>query len=184
MEAHKLECAIYLFDAGTELAKDGRSYASHHFFAFADFLQHVEHLREAEDGAERTSVHTLAAVDTLRFVDVFDAAFVLADGLHRTSFFARNRDVDDGVIRTALVADPTAHAGVVVNPCLAGLGADVDGSLRTVILSMTGASASTDFSYFVVDLDASRTCFIYYAHNFIFRVSVRSTIQCFLCVFR
>ena len=183
VEAHQLKGAIHLFDAGAELTEDGRSDASHHLFTLTDALQHVEHLRDAEDSAERTSVHTLATIDALAFVDVLDAAFVLADGLHRAGFFAWHGDVNDGMIRTALVANAAAHARVVVNPCLTSLGTDVDSALRTVILTMTGRTATAKVGNFVIDLDASRAGFIHHTHNFVFRFTVVGTVHRHLGVF-
>lgn len=41
--------------------------------------------------------------------------FVFADGFDRTSLFARNRHIDNSVIRTAAVADATTDAGVVID---------------------------------------------------------------------
>ena len=116
------------------------------------------------------------------FIDVFDVVLVLADGFHRTSFFTRHRNVDDGVIRTALVADTTADTLVVVNLCLTSLLVKVYSSFRTVHVAASCHTTPAKVTYFVVHLYTRRTCFVDDTEN-IFLDSFLA-FQCFAGIFR
>ena len=47
--------------------------------------------------------------------------FIFADRFDRTRFLAGNGNIDDCVIRAAFVADAATDAGIMVDPCLAGV---------------------------------------------------------------
>ena len=113
---------------------------------------------------------------------MLDVVFVLADGFHRTSFFTRHRNVDDGVIRTTLVADTTADALVVVNLCLTSLLVKVYSSLRTVHVAASSHTTPTKVTYFIVYLHARRACFVDDTENIFFDSFL--TFQCLAGIFR
>jgi hypothetical protein len=67
--------------------------------------------------------------------------FIFADRFDRTRFFARNRNINDCVIRTAFVADAATDAGIMVDPCLAGVSMYMYGSFRTIVLATAGGTS-------------------------------------------
>ena len=176
------QCSVHLFDGSFELSQYGRSRNGNYLFSLTDSFQYIEYLRDFEDGSERTGIQTFSTIDTLAFIDVFDVVLVLADGFHRTSFFTRHRNVDDGVIRTALVADTTADTLVVVNLCLTSLLVKVYSSFRTVHVAASCHTTPAKVTYFVVHLYTRRTCFVDDTEN-IFLDSFLA-FQCFAGIFR
>ena len=91
---------------------------------------------------------------------MFDVMFIFADGFYRAGFLTRNRDVDDCMVRAALVTDTTADTGIVVDMSLAGLLVEMDGTFRTVHIAASCHASTAQVTYFVVDLYAGRTSFI------------------------
>lgn len=94
-----------------------------------------------QNGPERTSIHTFTAINTFVLVDMLYTVFIFADRFDRTRFFARNRNINDCVIRTAFVADAATDAGIMVDPCLAGVSMYMYGSFRTIVLATAGGTS-------------------------------------------
>ena len=92
------------FGRGFILREDSGSHHRNHFLATLDALENVEHLRNLEDGTKWATVQALAAIDTLRLVDMFHTEFIFADSAHRASLLAGNGNVHDSVVRTAVEA--------------------------------------------------------------------------------
>ena len=164
-KSHLLQCSIYFFDRSVELSQNRRCRDGNYLFAAADSFHNVEYLRDFEDGSERTSVKTLAAVDTLGLVDMLDVVFIFADGFYWTCFFARYGDVYDSVVRTALVAESAADTFIVVDRCLSGLAVEVDGSFRAVHVAAACHTSAAEVTYFVVYLYTGRACLVDNAEN-------------------
>ena len=171
-EADRFDRAVELFDGDLVLREDRRRDDGHELLAAADALQHVEDLRNFENGTEGAAVEAFAAVDALALVDVLHAVLVLGDGLHGTRLLARNGDVDDRVVGTTVVADAAAHAKAVVDAGLTGLLVEVDRVLRTVERAGASHAAAAEVRDVVVDPYARRTGLVDHAHDVLLEVPV------------
>ena len=170
-----------MFYTCLKLSEDGRCYDGYHFLSFTDALQDIKSLRYFKDCTERTCVHTLSAIDTFVFVDVFNTVCVFADGFHRTGFFAGDRDVNDGMIRAASMADTATDASVVVNHRLPVF-LEADRIFRTVHVATACHASTAQIGYLIVDLYARRTGFVYHAEDVFFGTFF--SFQCLPGIFR
>ena len=176
-KAHLFQCAIHLFNSRLELPQNGRSHDSHHLLTLTDSVQHVEHLRNLEDSSKWACVQALSAVDALTFVDVLYPLLILADGFHGTSFLARYRNVNDGMIRTTLMADTATDTFIMVNPCLAAL-LDMHCLLGTIHLATACRTSAAEVRNLVVNLHTCRTSFVNHTHDVVFRPAIFRSVQC------
>ena len=168
-KADLLQCAIYLLFRSSELRQDRGCHNGHHLLSAPDALQDIKYLRDFEDGAEGTSIDALPAINALRFVDMLHAIFVFTDSLDGTHLFARNRDINNRVIRTALVTFPAADASIVVNLRLAVF-FEVDSVFRAIHVTAPRYASTAQVRNFIVHLYARRTGLVYHAHQVFFPI--------------
>ncbi len=135
------ECTIYLFDSCAELSQNRWRDNGYHLFSFTDALQHIECLGYFKNGPERTGIHAFTAINTFILINMLYTVFIFADRFDRTRFLAGNGNIDDCVIRAAFVADAATDAGIMVDPCLAGVGMYMYGSFGTIVLATAGGTS-------------------------------------------
>ena len=78
-------------------------------------------------------------------------------------------------IRAAFVADAATDAGIMVDPCLAGVGMYMYGSFGTIVLATAGGTSPAYVGDFIIDLYAGRACFVYNTHNVVLVLSIVCT---------
>lgn len=133
----------------------GRQHGNDLFVGFVNQLQDVDHLRTLDDGAERAGLQAFAAGDAGFVIDVLLAELIFGNGADRAGFLAGNRNADNRVVRTDLMAFAAVDAFVRVD-----MGAAVDkgnGFLGTVHLAGTREAAAAGVGNHVLRLDAGGT---------------------------
>ena len=89
---------------------------------------------------------------------------VLADRLNRTNFLARDRDINDGMVRTALVAFTTADTSFMINLGLT-IFLESDSVLRAVHITTTSHAPPAKIRDLIIHGDTRGTRLIHYTHD-------------------
>jgi len=89
---------------------------------------------------------------------------VLADRLNRTNFLARDRDINDGMVRTALVAFTTADTSFMINLGLTVF-LESDSVLRAVHITTTSHATPAKIRDLIIHGDTRGTRLIHYTHD-------------------
>jgi len=108
------------------------------------------------------------------------SVFIFTDSFHRTGFFARHRNIDDGMIRATLMTDTATDTRLMVDHCLTVF-LETYGIFGAVHIATTGHTSATKVGYFIINLYAGRTRFVNDAH-YIFFIRF-GTAQCLLRIF-
>ncbi len=102
---------------------------------------------------------------------------ILTDGFYGTSFLTRYRNINNGMVGTALMADAATDTRIMVNPRLPAL-LDMYSFLGTIHLATACRTSAAKVRNLVVYLHTCRTSFVNHTHDIVFRLAILRSIQC------
>lgn len=100
---------------------------------------------------------------------MLDAVFIFGYGFNGTCLFARHGDIDDCMIRAAVVAYTAADAFVVVNCSLAYLRVSAYCVFGAIVHAASCHATTAKACHFIIGLYAGRARLINHAHYVVFR---------------
>ena len=140
------------------------------FIRVRDAFVHVDDFGAFHDGTVRAGLHTLSAIDTFIFVNMFRAVFSFGDCFYRTYFLARYGSVHDRVVGAHFGTKSAAHAVFLCDRCFAAF--EGDGGFRAVHQAGTSLATPAHVGHEILRLHTRATSFVYHGKNILFRVLV------------